>query len=158
MGVHRDDAMAIDAAIAAGADMNARGSGGQTPLMMASLQGKVKALKALLNQGADANIGEADGYTPMHGAAFQGRAEAAQVLIAHGINARDMHEDGFEPIQRACWGTEKRHTDTVSSFLRHGVPLDGKVFETCRESRNAGTREAVKQWWIQENSGIKSSL
>jgi ankyrin repeat protein len=53
--------------------LNARhASTGQTPLMMATLQGKTDAVKALLQMdGVDVTIGEKDGYTPMHGAGFQ---------------------------------------------------------------------------------------
>lgn len=114
----------VKAAIAAGADVNEIGAGGQTPLMHAVLAGKEKAVKALLAAGADTSIGEKDGYTPMHGAAFQGRAAIAKMLIKHGLNPSDMHTDGYTPLHRACWGREARHTDTVWAFLDAGVPPD----------------------------------
>ena len=53
-------------------DINVRGSGGQTPLMYATLQGKAESVKCLLEHGADPTIPEKDGYPPMHGAGFQG--------------------------------------------------------------------------------------
>jgi ankyrin repeat protein len=103
------------------ASINARGPGDQTPLMHAVLTGKVTAVKYLLRKGADVTIGEKDGYTPMHGAGFQGRAKIGQMLISHGLDPRDKHSDGYEPIQRACWGQEARHTETVRMFLDNGV-------------------------------------
>ena len=81
--------------------------------MHAVLSGKVNAVKKLLKLGADTTIGEKDGYVPIHGAGFQGRAEIAQILINHGVDPSVKHSDGYMPIHRACWGQEKRHTDTV---------------------------------------------
>merc|ERR1711997_525195 len=83
-------------------------------------------------------IGEKDGYTPMHGAGFQGRAEIGQLLISHGLNAREKHSDGFETIQRACWGNESRHTQTVKMFLENGV-WDENIYKSCKKSPNANT-------------------
>jgi ankyrin repeat protein len=45
--------------------LNAKGQGGQTPLMNAVLQGKATSVKILLEAGADVRIPEQDGYTPM---------------------------------------------------------------------------------------------
>ena len=75
----------------AGAALNGKGPGGQTPLMNAVLMGKLDAVEALLSAGADVTIPEKDGYTPMHGAGFQGRAEIAKALIKHGVDPSDMH-------------------------------------------------------------------
>ena len=69
--VQANDAAGIDQAVKAGADLNARGGGGQTPLMSAVLSGKTEAVRALLKHQPDVTIGEKDGYTPMHGAGFQ---------------------------------------------------------------------------------------
>ena len=52
-------------------DINIRGPGGQTPLMMSVLGGHYKLVKQLLELNADTTIPEKDGYTPMHGAGFQ---------------------------------------------------------------------------------------
>eukprot|EP00928_Gymnodinium_smaydae_P052871 TRINITY_DN37003_c0_g1_i1.p2 TRINITY_DN37003_c0_g1~~TRINITY_DN37003_c0_g1_i1.p2 ORF type:complete len:193 (-),score=50.35 TRINITY_DN37003_c0_g1_i1:67-645(-) len=122
--VRADDPKALQAALDAGANINAIGEGGQTPLMHGVLMGKLEAVKFLLEKGADTSIGEKDGYTPMHGAGFQGRAEIAKALIKHGLNPSDRHSDGFTPIHRACWGGEQRHTDTVRALLKAGVPYD----------------------------------
>ena len=93
-------------------DINIKGPGGQTPLMMSVLGGHYHLVKELLGMDADATIPEKDGFGPMHGAGFQGRAEIAQMLINHGLDKSDRHRDGFTPMLRACWGTEMRHTET----------------------------------------------
>jgi ankyrin repeat protein len=118
----RQDADAIDAAIAAGADINLKSEGGgQTPLMAAVLGGKTENVRALLKHNPDATIGEMDGYTPMHGAGFQGRAEIVPLLAAHGLDPLERHSDGYIGMHRACWGTEPRHTATVKAFLEAGA-------------------------------------
>lgn len=112
-------------------ELNRRGPGGQTPLMNAVLSGKSHAVAFLLQAGADPTIPEKDGYTPPHGAGFQGRAEIARLLHAHGINIDVAHSDGNRPIQRACWGNDKRHADTVKTFVELGAAL---AVKDCRTS------------------------
>ena len=125
--------------------INARGPGHQTPLMNAVLTGKATAVKYLLRKGADVTIGEKDGYTPMHGAGFQGRAKIGQMLISFGLDPRDKHSDGYEPIQRACWGNEARHTETVRMFLDNGV-WDNTIHDSCLKSPNARTRKLISDF------------
>lgn len=61
-----NDAASLESMIAADpSKLNAKGSGGQTPLMSAVLSGKTKSVEFLLKAGADVNIPEQDGYTPM---------------------------------------------------------------------------------------------
>ena len=152
--VRQDNEKLIKSAIDAGVDINSIGPGGQTPLMHAVLSGKVSAVKTLLKLGADTKIGEKDGYVPIHGAGFQGRAEIAQILIDHGVDPFDKHTDGYMPIHRACWGQEKRHTDTVKVFLENGVPYDQKAENgatpttAAKKMGNKETIKLLKKWSI----------
>ncbi|KAJ8609952.1 hypothetical protein CTAYLR_008081 [Chrysophaeum taylorii] len=130
--VRADDVDRIKAALKAGAEIDAKSPkfGDQTPLMHATLQGKVNAAKFLLDRGADVTIGEKDGYTPMHGAGYQGRAPLVKLLASKGVPVDEAHADGYTPIQRACWGREKRHSKAVSAFLDAGAKLDNAA--SCR--------------------------
>merc|ERR1712179_356603 len=128
-------------------------SSGQTPLMMAVLMGKVEIVKLLLAEDAvDVTVPEKDGYTPFHGAGFQGRAEIAKLLLQdkRKIDPNKKHKDGFTPMHRACWGQEKRHTDTVAMFIEVGhVPWDQKTSQgkTCMDiTHNSGTKKWLKKW------------
>eukprot|EP01064_Diplonema_japonicum_P026313 TRINITY_DN37732_c0_g1_i1.p1 TRINITY_DN37732_c0_g1~~TRINITY_DN37732_c0_g1_i1.p1 ORF type:complete len:217 (+),score=46.11 TRINITY_DN37732_c0_g1_i1:55-651(+) len=123
--VEKNDAEGIKALVAKGeVDINEKGGGGQSPLMLATLSGKTESVQALLDMGADPEVPEKDGYTPIHGSGFQGRPEIAQILIKHGVDPMSKHKDGYFPIHRALWGTEMRHTRTVQTFLEAGVPFD----------------------------------
>mmetsp|Transcript_6123 Transcript_6123/g.9240 ORF Transcript_6123/g.9240 Transcript_6123/m.9240 type:complete len:182 (-) Transcript_6123:39-584(-) len=130
-------------------EINKRGAGGQTPLMHAVLSGKTTAVELLLEAGADFTIPEKDGYTPMHGAGFQGRADIAEILIDYGLPVSDMHADGYTPLHRACWGSEKRHADTVLVFLEAGVDKDepSRDGKTCSEmTSNKRTKKILQKW------------
>ena len=71
----------IRQALTAGADINAIGPGGQTPLLFAVLSGKEKAAKVLVDSDADLTATEKDGYNVLHAAGFQGRADILKMLL-----------------------------------------------------------------------------
>ena len=133
-GIHK----ALKGEVIAELDRQNEQRGLQTPLMFATLSGKVEAVIALLSYNPDVAVGEKEGYTPLHGAGFQGRAKIAKELIAHGLDPREKHADGYEPIFRACWGKEQRHTDTVRVFIEAGVPVD------VRGPNGIGLKSAAK--------------
>jgi len=58
----------------------------------------------------------------MHGAGFQGRFDMVQMLMDYGVPIDGTaHRDGFTPVERACWGREARHTQTVQRMLSLGA-------------------------------------
>lgn len=121
----------------------------QTPLMAASLAGKAKVVEMLIELRADGTIGEEAGYTPLHGAGFQGRPNVAEVLLKHGYDPNDKHKDGYTPLHRACWGTEKRHTETVKMMLKYGAEALKKTYhnKTCLDiSPNKKTKKVIERW------------
>ena len=56
--VREDNVEGILKALNDGGDINVIGPGGQTPLMLAVLSGKLESVKILLEKGADVTIGE----------------------------------------------------------------------------------------------------
>ena len=81
----------------------------------------------------------------MHGAGFQGRSEIGQLLIDHGIDPFEKHGDGYVPIQRACWGNEDRHTDTVKMFLSNNV-FNEDIYNSCKDSPSQSTRKVIEEY------------
>ena len=62
--IQADDIAMLTKHIDGGLEINEKGQGGQTPLMMAVLSGKTSAVEVLLSRGADTSIGEQDGCAP----------------------------------------------------------------------------------------------
>jgi len=145
--VKKQDIKEMERLLKLGANINARAKESlQSALMMSVLHGLEKSVSFLLKNGADVTIAEKDGYTPMHGAAFQGRRSIAKILHDHDVPLRTLHSDSHEPIIRACWGQEKRHTDTVEFFLEKGIPLV-EIFDKCMSSTgNRATKQLLQKW------------
>lgn len=70
--VKNQDIAGIDAALAAGANVNYKDSEGRAALHYAAASGRVDILDILINGGADVNINDANGMTPVHYAAAGG--------------------------------------------------------------------------------------
>jgi ankyrin repeat protein len=153
-----NDVDGVERALQQGANPNVQDAQTlQTPLMGAILRGHVPVVEYLLFKSShingvvvDATVPEKDGYTPAHGAGFQGRADIMRLLHKAGIDVvDDFHTDGFAPVHRACWGMEKRHTDTLQ-VLRDEVGVDlnmpAKNGRSCAEmTHNHHTRELLQE-------------
>ena len=154
----RSCAVYIDAAIEAGADVNARNGQGQTPVMASVLQGNLENFKALLKHNPDLTIAEDQGYTPMHGAGFQGAADIITILVEHGMDPLDRHKDGYIAMHRSCWGGEQRHTDAVAAFLKAGVPWDFPSLDTKGKAGATGARGETPLEMVRNNPGTTKLL
>eukprot|EP01046_Picozoa_sp_COSAG06_P021704 COSAG06_NODE_1643_length_8827_cov_1.799496_5_plen_223_part_00 len=141
-----DCAAKIEAAVAAGGDLNAVVDG-ETPLIFAAANGRARAVEALLVQGADAGRTEAAGNTALHAAAHAGHAEAVRLLLAGGAS-EPLNRDGFAPIHLACKGDDVGHTEAFEALLQAGVRLDAPTAEgqSCATFflQNKATRKLVK--------------
>ena len=85
---------ALRAAIAAGADVNARDEEGIPPVMRAASTGRLDLLHLLLAARADARATTGDGASALMAAAFGGHAEAAGLLIEHEADANIKDQQG----------------------------------------------------------------
>lgn len=119
--------------IRAGADVDARGESGDTPLWQVT---DVEGVQLLVDAGADVNArltrgGEtfSRGATPLHRAARLGDAEMVQVLIEGGANVRSADRDGVTPLHYA------KSANVARALIRAGADLDvrDKFNNTPRE-------------------------
>ncbi|MGH9630041.1 MAG: ankyrin repeat domain-containing protein [Bryobacteraceae bacterium] len=80
--------------LAMGADPNATGTGGTTPLADAALKGDPDGVRALLASGARPNAISRTGTQPIHDAALGDNAEVIRELVMQGadVNARTRDE------------------------------------------------------------------
>ncbi|MBT2337513.1 ankyrin repeat domain-containing protein [Variovorax paradoxus] len=83
--IRAGDLALVTQAIAAGADVNARGPDGLTPLMIASALGQAQAVALLLTAGADPLAAEPRmGAAAIHKAAQSGSADVIRLLLDYG--------------------------------------------------------------------------
>lgn len=83
--IRAGDLALVTQAIAAGADVNARGPDGLTPLMIASALGQAQAVALLLTAGADPLAAEPRmGAVAIHKAAQSGSADVIGLLLDYG--------------------------------------------------------------------------
>ncbi|ETN42405.1 uncharacterized protein HMPREF1541_01559 [Cyphellophora europaea CBS 101466] len=78
----------VRAAVEAGAQVNARAKGAQTPLHYAVMFGNVHLVGVLLDAGAELDAVMRDDLTPLGAAVRYDQAEAAQVLLARGASVK----------------------------------------------------------------------
>jgi ankyrin repeat protein len=77
-----------------GANINAKGSGGATALMMACWWGHVDVVRLLLDRGANVNAKGPDGYTALMEAARYGRFEITELLLERGADVNEKTATG----------------------------------------------------------------
>jgi len=83
----------VETLIKKGANINARGDGGSTPLINASQDGRFKVVEMLIKKGADINLATNSGSTALGLSSFNGYKNIVKVLLENGANvsAKDAH-------------------------------------------------------------------
>src|ERR1041385_3309014 len=81
-----------------GVDVNAKGSRGDTALLLAALNGHIDTIKFLLDRGADVNRSDQYDWSPLRWALFARHVDIIKTLIKAGadVNAKDV--SGITPL------------------------------------------------------------
>lgn len=105
---------------AQGVDVNARGSDGFTPLMIAAGLGQSQAVELLLTAGADVHtLDPRMGATALHKAAQSGNPDVAALLLAHGAFIDQQTPGiGHTPLMDAVL---HKHVAVVRLLLARGA-------------------------------------
>jgi len=153
--IRRGDAKAADALLAANPDLaNARDTGGNSPLLIATYAGKQDLVRLLLERGARPSFFEAcalglvadvrrhlrenpgvvgayahDGWPPLHLAAYFGHRETAEALLDAGADvlAIARNAEANLAINAAAAGPRAdRRPDIIRLLIARGCPVDGR--------------------------------
>ncbi len=126
----------LNAALAAGADPNARDARGRTALMHAADKGYTLLVGPLLAAGADPNLRAPDGATALFMAAAHGHSEIVAALMKAGADLKIEGPKGMTAADaaRLAYGDlkaarEKGVDPAVLVLLRAG--LVGETFREC---------------------------
>jgi ankyrin repeat protein len=121
VAVERDDREAVRRLLAAGADANAEGQFGATPLWLAAQNGDAEMLEMLIKAGADPKKAVFAGETPVMTAARTGEPSALKVLLSHGAdpNAREP----WMGQTALMWAAMENNADAVRMLIEAGAQV-----------------------------------
>lgn len=101
-----------------GADVNASGQFGNTPLTVAAQNGHTDTVKLLIDHGANVNAQNGLGETALLLAAANGHTDIAKLLIAAGADANIKNDNGVTPLG---WAEFFGYTDIVEMLRAAGA-------------------------------------
>jgi ankyrin repeat protein len=119
------DVASVRRLVSLGASVNFVEPGeGDTPLIKASMLGKVEVATFLLDHGAHMDAGRVTGATALLKAVEYNRPEVVHLLLTRGAdpNAGTVH--GVTPLY---WAASDGRGDLVDMLLRHGATVDAQV-------------------------------
>ena len=103
-----------------GADVNALGERGMSPLHRSSQGGRIDIVRFLLDHNADVNLRDTRGDTPLGLASFEGELEVSRRLLERGANVNSQDEEGFSPLHGAA---QNGHLDVVRFLIESGADI-----------------------------------
>ncbi len=117
-----NDEKAVEALLAAGANVNASNREGFTALSQACTNGNAGMVEMLLKAGADANSFQAEGQTALMTAARAGNADAVKALLDHGaeVNAKES----WRGQTALMWAAAENHPDVMQVLVDHGADVN----------------------------------
>jgi ankyrin repeat protein len=99
-------------------DVDLSNNFGETPLMLASIEGDLPVVKALVIQ-REARIDHI-GWTPLHYACAKGQLSVAQFLIANGANPNSRSPNGSTPLMMAA---QAGNEELIKFLLDNGADI-----------------------------------
>ena len=116
--------------LAAGADVNAKDEGEQTPLHQAAGEGQKEIAELLIAEGADVNAKDRNawpsgvGRTPLHEAAEYGHTEVGELLIANGADVNAM--GGYPEWTALHAAAIRAHKEIAELLVANGADVNAK--------------------------------
>lgn len=95
----KGDLQVIKKMLKNGRKINEKDAFGATPLIIATVSGKMEVVRFLLQKKANPKITAKDGYSMMHAAAFSGKKELVQLAYDLGLDVNARYgKDGVTPV------------------------------------------------------------
>lgn len=116
-----DDAAAIKALIAEGAEIDARDASGATALLVATHGNRVNAAQALIESGANVNAKDNIEDSPYLYAGARGHLEILKLTLSHGADLKSINRYGGTALIPAA---ERGHVETVGTLIKAGIDVD----------------------------------
>ncbi len=136
----RNDASAVSAELANGADASTKSPDGTTALHWAVHNDNLDLVKRLVKAGADANAANEFGATPLSEAAVVGNAAVVEQLVAAGAQVDARGKDGQTALMIMARGNG---VAAARVLLEHGADVNAQ--ETWREQTALIWAAAEKQ-------------
>lgn len=115
------DTVAVERALAAGADVESRGRDRATPLINAALANRLAIAELLIGKGANVMARNSGGFTPLHAAAFSGSLPIGKLLLGHGAALDDAaNKAGVTPLMVAG---EENHVALATFLIAEGADV-----------------------------------
>jgi ankyrin repeat protein len=111
------------AALADGADVNARGEDGTTAVMWAAYYGDLDLVEALIGAGADVTLANAFGTSPITEAAIQGDPEIIETLLGAGADPNFENPEGETPLMEVA---RTGNIEAAQALLAAGADVNAK--------------------------------
>jgi ankyrin repeat protein len=110
----------------AGADVNAIGEDGYSPLLLVLINNNKELSDLLISNGANIDAKDKNGKTPLFLASEKGRKGIAELYISYGADVNAQNNDGETSLQKAIelyisygpGGKYQRRPDLVEDYLK----------------------------------------
>lgn len=119
--------------IADGANVNALGFAGETPLMMAAKYGHKEASKVLIDNGANVNIADNKQNTALRWAAYNGYKEIGELLINAMIKPT---KEQIDSIVALLGSSKKKRSEQLNVTTHDVVKLIGREWYNALKREN----------------------
>lgn len=122
-------------------DLDIPDNAGNTPLQIASLEGKSKIVRLLLDAGCDITCKNIDMETPLIDAVENGHLDVVRMLLKAGLDPRQSNAKGEEPLDLV--NPENDHYKAIRSALISAKEKDKprRSSEDQNVHHNAGQRD-----------------
>ena len=105
-----------------GANLNAQGKKGASPLHLAVKYGDVGLIEYLISHGSNLEIRDKKGFTPLHLACKYGDMSIIQCLLEKGASPQNKDKrKGFTPLHQAA---KYGDIELVQCLINHGAKID----------------------------------